>query len=246
VLTAVALLAPSIATAEPYLATYVGAAFTEPKDLDTRVRLDTFTIVDGTARDLKFETSVVVGGKVGYFFGATLLGGNVGLEAEAYHFQPDAMQQSSRFVGSLGGAPADRLVRVQHADLDVTGAALNVLYRVPLATSAELPRGRFQPYAGVGLAVLIAKLSTTTTPFDVNKTISATDVQPALQVLGGVRMFLSPHVAVFVEYKFLQSETFTFDFREAGTVGGAPFVETARDRADLTSHHISFGVGVHW
>jgi len=28
--------------------------------------------------------------------------------------------------------------------------------------------------------------------------------------------------------------------------GGAPFVETARDRADLTSHHISFGVGVHW
>ena len=26
----------------------------------------------------------------------------------------------------------------------------------------------------------------------------------------------------------------------------APFVETARDRADLTSHHISFGVGVHW
>jgi len=80
----------------------------------------------------------------------------------------------------------------------------------------------------------------------VNKDITAIDVRPALQVLGGVRMFLSPHVAVFLEYKFLQSETFTFDFREAGTVGGAPFIETARDRADLTSHHISFGVGVHW
>jgi len=121
-----------------------------------------------------------------------------------------------------------------------------VLYRVPLATSAELPRGRFQPYAGVGLAVLMAKLSTTTTPFDVNKAITASDNQPALQVLGGVRAFLTPHVAVFAEYRFLQSQPFTFDFREPGTIGGGPFVETARDRSDLTSHHISVGVGFHW
>jgi opacity protein-like surface antigen len=70
-------------------------------------------------------------------------------------------------------------------------------------------------------------------------------VQPALQVLGGLRAFVTPHVAVFVEYTFLQSQRFTFDFREPGTIGGGPFVETARDRADLTSHQLSLGVGLH-
>lgn len=220
---------------------------TEDKDLNTRLLLnDTISVVDGNARDLKFDTSLLYGGKVGYFFEPLLLGGNLGLEAEAFHFDPDVHQQSSRFVGGLGGAPADRLIRVQHADIEITAAALNLLYRVPLLVTDARPRGWLQPYAGVGLAVLMAELSTTTTPFDVNKAIKAKDVQPALQVLGGVRAFLTPHVAVFLEYRFLQSRTFTFDFKEPGTIGGGPFVETARDRADVTSHQLSIGIGLHW
>jgi hypothetical protein len=31
-----------------------------------------------------------------------------------------------------------------------------------------------------------------------------------------------------------------------GTIGGGPFTETARDRSDITSHHLSAGVGFHW
>jgi len=203
-------------------------------------------VVDGDARDLKFDTSLLFGGKVGYFFEQPVLGGNVGLEAEAFHFEPDVRQQTSRFTGSLGGFPADRQIRVQHADIDVTGAALNLLYRWRLAPEPDLPRGRFQPYLGVGLAVLIAKLSTTTTPFDVNTSISDTNVQPALQVLAGLRTFITPHLAVFLEYKFLQSDRFTFDFKVPGTIGGFPVQETARDRADVTSHHLSAGIGFHW
>jgi opacity protein-like surface antigen len=203
-------------------------------------------VVDGDLRNLKFETSLLVGGKLGYFFDRSILGGHVGLEAEGYHFEPNVRQQNARFVGSMGGIGTDVTVRVQHADVEVTGAALNLLYRWPLARDAELPRGRVQPYVGVGLAVLMTELSTTTTPFQVNKAISDTDVQPALQVLAGVRTFVTPHLAVFLEYKYLQSRTFTFDFRESGTISGFPFVETARDRADLTSHHLSIGIGYHW
>jgi opacity protein-like surface antigen len=214
--------------------------------LRTRLDLNGATAVDGEARDLKLETSLLYGGKVGYYFERPLLGGQLGLEAEGFHFEPDVRQQSSRFVGSLGGAPADRLIRVQHANIDVTGAALNLLYRWRLAVTEDRPHGRVQPYVGVGLAVLSTKLSTTTTPFDVNTSISDTDVQPALQVLGGLRTFVTRNLAVFVEYKFLQSARFTFDFRVPGTIGGAPFVETARDRSDLTSHQISVGVGFHW
>jgi opacity protein-like surface antigen len=240
------LVSPLAASGEPYVGVHVGAAFTEKTDLRTRLELNGTAIVDGDARDLKPETSLLLGGKVGYFFERPVLGGHFGLEAEAYHFEPNVPQQTSRFTGTLGGAPADRQIRVQHADLEVTGAALNLLYRWPLATSPELPRGRVQPYIGVGLAVLIAELSTTTTPFDVNTHISDTNVQPALQVLGGVRVFVTPQLALFAEYKFLQSQRFTFDFKEPGTIGGAPLVETARDRADLTSHHLSAGISFHW
>jgi len=237
---------PIAVSAEPYLAGYLGAAFTQNKDLETRLELNGTSVVDGDARNLKFETSLLYGGKVGYFFDGRLLGGNVGLEAEAFHFEPNVRQQTSRFVGTLGSVPADRQIRVQHADIEITGAALNLLYRWPLAVGDDLPRGRFQPYVGVGLAVLMAELSTTTTPFDVNKAISDTNVQPALQVLAGVRTFVTRNVAVFVEYKFLQSRPFTFDFRVPGTIGGGPFVETARDRSDLTSHHLSVGASFHW
>ena len=61
-----------------------------------------------------------------------------------------------------------------------------------------------------------------------------------------MRAFVTPHVAVFLEYNFLHSQPFTFDFRESGTVGGVPLVETVRDRSSLTTHHLSLGIGFHW
>jgi len=244
---ALALLAwPLAVSAEPYLAGFVGAAFTQNKDLETSLELNGTSFVDGDARNLKFETSLLFGGKVGYFFEGRELWSNFGLEAEGFHFEPNVRQQTARFVGTLGGAPADRQIRVQHADIEITGAALNLLYRWPLAVREEFPHGRLQPYVGVGLAVLIAELSTTTTPFDVNTSISDTNVQPALQLLAGVRTFVTRHIAVFAEYKFLQSRTFTFDFKVPGTIGGGPFTEIARDRSDVTAHHLSAGIGFHW
>jgi opacity protein-like surface antigen len=236
----------SAASAEPYLAGYAGAAFTETKDLDTQLELNGFRFIDGRLRDLDFETSVLVGGKLGYYFDRPVLGGHVGLEVEGYHFEADVRPQTVRFQGILAGVPADTNVRVQRADIDVVGAGLNLLYRVPVAVSDAAPRGRVQPYVGVGLAVLIAELSTRTTPFDVNKKISDTDVQPAIQALAGVRVFVTRNLAVFLEYKYLHSEPFSFHFREPGTITGAPFVETARDRSELRAHHLALGVGFHW
>lgn len=237
---------PSVAMAEPYAAVYGGAAFLENTDLNDDLQLNGTTFVDGRLHDLRVEPGPLYGAKVGYFFQPSLLGGNVGLEAEAYRFQNAIRPQTARFQGILGGVPFDGSVAVQRADADVIGTALNLLYRFPLSSSAELPHGRVQPYVGVGLAVLIAELSTRTTPFEVNKQISDTDVQPALQLLAGVRTFVTRNVALFFEYRFLHSEPFTFRFRESGTIGGGPFVETARDRANLTSHHLAVGIGFHW
>jgi len=232
--------------AEPYVAAYGGAAFLEDTDLTTDLQLNGVTFVDGRLRDLRVEPGPLYGAKVGYFFQPSLLGGNVGLEAEAYRFQNAIRPQTARFQGILGGVPVDGSVAVQRADADMIGAALNLLYRYPLWSSAELPRGRVQPYLGAGLAVLIAELSTRTSPFEVNKGVSDTDMQPALQLLAGARTYLTRNVALFFEYRVLHSQPFTFRFRESGSIAGGAFVETARDRARLTSQHLAVGISFHW
>lgn len=242
----VALLLPCLAVAEPYLAGYVGTAFTDDKDLRTEIELDGVPFVNGRARDLSFDSSVVFGGKAGYFFEVDLLGGNVGAELDVYHFEPNFGAQTVRFTGTFAGVTGDITTRLQSADIDVTAVTLNLLYRFRLLSDRQYPRGRLQPYVGVGAGAFIATLETRTSTFDANKEITDTDVRPGFQALGGARFFLTRNIALFAEYKFIQTETFSFEFRESGTISGFPVTETARDRAHLTSHLFYGGIGFHW
>jgi opacity protein-like surface antigen len=242
----VAVLLPCEAVAEPYVAGYLGAAITQDKDLRTEMELNGAPFVNGRAHALSFDSSVVFGAKAGYFLDRPLLGGNIGAELDVYHFRPDLERQRVRFTGLLAGVTGDTQTTLQSADVEVTAVTLNLLYRIGLLTDPQYPRGRLQPYVGAGAGAFIARLATTSTPFDVNKDISDTDVQPGIQVLAGARWLLTRNVALFVEYKFLQTETFGFTFKEAGTVFGFPVTETARDRADITSHLVTGGLGFHW
>jgi opacity protein-like surface antigen len=245
-LTALAVVLPSQATAEPYVLGYVGAAITQDKDLRTELEVNGAPFVNGLAHDVSFDTSVVFGAKAGYFLDRSLLGGHVGAELDVYHFRPDVDDQQVRFTGLLAGISGDTRTALPSADVELTAVTLNLLYRFGVAADAQYPRGRFQPYIGVGAGAFIARLATTTTPFDVNQDIADTDVQPGIQALAGTRWFLTRNIALFAEYKFIQTETFSFKFKEAGTIGGVPVTETARDRADLTSHLFYAGIGFHW
>jgi hypothetical protein len=64
--------------------------------------------------------------------------------------------------------------------------------------------------------------------------------------VGGLKLFLLRNLSLFAEYRFAQTAEFTFDFKQHGTVGGAPATETARDRSDSTQHQAAFGIAVHW
>ena len=162
---------------EPYLVGYAGVAVTQDKDLRTELELNGGPFVNGRAHDLSFDSSAVFGGKAGYFFERDLLGGNVGAELDVYHFEPDLGKQTVRFTGVFAGVDGDIHTRLQSADIDVTAATLNILYRFRLLSEPQYPRGRLQPYVGVGAGAFIARLATRTSPFDTNKT-SGHDVRP--------------------------------------------------------------------
>jgi opacity protein-like surface antigen len=236
------------AHAELYLAVFGGAAFSESKTTETQLNLDgvPVAVLDGKFRDVDFDDSFLVGAKLGYFFSRPLFAGHVGTELEFYYTEPESPRQTVTFNGTMLGTPTTTEISIQSAKFEIFAVALNVLYRLPLFTSSDFPTGRVQPYVGVGAGAYIATMKTTTSPFDVNKKTEDTDVAPGVQALGGLKFFVTRNVALFAEYRFVQTDQFTFDFREQGTVGGVPMTETARDRADLTQHQAAFGIAVHW
>lgn len=107
----------------------------------------------------------------------------------------------------------------------VTTAAVNFIARYPGVT--------FQPYAGVGAAAVIAHISNSPT------TQSDSDVTGGLNLLAGIRAFITPYVAVFTEYKLTQA-TLRFDqaFNGFGTQGGF--------EGDYRAQQLVVGVSYHF
>jgi opacity protein-like surface antigen len=104
--------------------------------------------------------------------------------------------QTTPHIKSLDGIPG--------IHLRVTTIGINGIVRYPGRT--------FQPYVGAGGGWVIANLGESAT------TQSDTTVSGGWNVLAGLRAFVTPHIAIFTEYKYTGA---TLQFEEAfGTVGG--------------------------
>lgn len=111
------------------------------------------------------------------------------VELDVYHLRPDIDNQTVTF--STNGFTGKTAFTA--ADLHITAVALNALYRVPLARSADFPRGRLHPYVGVGIAALIAHFETRTTVLDTSTEFGDTDARPGAQAVAGAKYFVTPH-----------------------------------------------------
>jgi opacity protein-like surface antigen len=132
--------------------------------------------------------------------------GAMGVELDVFNSQPN--------IKNLDDIPG--------IHFGVTNVGINLLLRYPGPT--------FQPYVGFGGAALISRISQTV---DVQ---SDTDVGFGINVLAGLRAFITPYVAVFTEYKYTRG-TLTFD-EAFGPAGGFS--------ADYQAQHVVFGVSYHF
>ena len=170
---------------------------------------DALTNVEGTgplsglvAPDFDLKNSVSAGGKIGVF----PFHGALGLELDAFY--------SSPHVKNLDEIPGIHLA--------VTNIGMNVMLRYPGKT--------FQPYVGIGPAILVARLSNSAT------TQEDTDVAVGLNIPVGIRAFVHPNVALFTEYKYTEAK---LGFNGAfGAFGG--FASTYR------AHQLFLGVSYHF
>ena len=149
------------AGAEFYIAGQVGATF--PQDVNNLQGIGPSEGI--SVSDLELQTSVLYGGKLGYFFPRANW---LGIETEGYTTTPNLKQQVVTVTGP-GGSISTVL---SGKDVRVTTVAFNLVIRYPSK--------RIQPYAGVGVGVFFLGIP----GFE-----SATS--PGLNVLAGTRSILS-------------------------------------------------------
>jgi opacity protein-like surface antigen len=125
--------------------------------------------------------------------------------------------------------------------IDVIPMSILVMYRVPLLTSAEYPKGQVRPYAGIGPSFVVANAST-----DFSPTVppaDATSKTVGLDVRAGLDWLFTPHLSLFAEYRYLHTkmkaetecEFVCFDPQTINTI-----------TATLEAHIVSAGVTYHF
>ncbi len=135
-----------------------------------------------------FKTDVTVGGFTAAqdveFENSPSFGGKVGLWVTA----------PRKTLGIDIGTEVD----VTHFDpdptLNATYFGVNLMARLPMGVEPELPNGRWFPYIGVGGGAQWLNFK--------GSGLKDSNTVPAFQGLGGVKVFLTNHLAAFAEGKF--------------------------------------------
>ena len=202
------LMVPTQSFAQIYVGAYGGAVF--PHDADTEVDAVSgipFPVL--ALSDIEFDTGVMFGARVGYWLEAIGLP-YFGVEGEFYWGIPEISGQDVTLVGVT--------IPIQEADFNVGTIGINLL--------ARYPYGPIQPYLGGGLAILFADvddIKLSVPPGDVFLR-GDNDTAVGLQLMGGLRGFVTDNVALFAEYKFVISELefqdFELDYRASHVYGG--------------------------
>ena len=179
--------------AEPYIAAYAGYSVLSDTDLNA----DFVSVFQPQlqARGIRFSTDVdnsaIVGGKIGYWFDFFPM---VGAELDIYGFSPD-ISSPPQTRGTV------RLTKSNDFDLGVTAVGINLMGRYSLLKSPGFPRGRFQPYIGVGPSLFITSIKDLE-PNPADNIGSRTLTYGGVQIIGGLKFFLLKNLSLFAEYKF--------------------------------------------
>ena len=169
------LLAGAPANAEFYFGGYAGYGF--PND---------YSDIEGTGdaaglkqSDTKMADTLILGGKAGYYFDPIPW---LGVEFDVNHSNPHFKQQDVTVSGPGFSVPG---VGFTGMHVSMWTFSFNAMLRYPGKT--------FQPYGGVGLAVLHATLK--------DEFVDDSATKPGLNAMAGLRAFLTENVALFVEGK---------------------------------------------
>jgi len=139
-------------------------------------------VTNAHLNDLELKGGLTGGAKGGYFF---VNHPWLGLETDVYTLTPDVKTQTVVGGTASGRVFADTLPRIP---LRLTTWTGNIIIRSPSMSEV------FQPYGGMGYGMFFATSSRNGT--------SNVHISPGLNLFAGARYVLTPHWALFGEFKF--------------------------------------------
>jgi hypothetical protein len=184
--------------AEPSVAVYGGyslvsnthlsadVTFPGPPTLDPNLNpVSTTLAARGVSLTTQVRDSAVFGGKISYWFDFFPF---VGAELDISTFSPDITvpSQSLGRTGFTIGSPTGTAFKF---NLSVVDIGMNVLGRYPFLQGPAFPRGRVQPYLGVGPALFVTSIEDTRPTSDPNSLGSKSLTFGGFHVLAGVKFF---------------------------------------------------------
>jgi opacity protein-like surface antigen len=157
------------ASAEFFVDLYAGGATTS--NADTTVSSPFLTLSGET----QWKASFVGGGRVGFYFEGLPW---IGMALDASWFRPEED------------------VSANPVKLDVVPISVLVMGRLLLVKSPEFPKGRLQPYLGIGPGFFLTKFKLDT------PMVSDSSFDVGLDLRAGLNFMIIKNLGVFAEYRF--------------------------------------------
>ena len=212
------------ARAELAIDIFGGVSWTKSTDVAVDGIDNTNVSVNGVFKDVELNPGFTVGGRIGYWFEFAPW---LGLGIDGFYFSLPVPAQTVDSTVNVSGkifnkpisTTSSGQVRLSSFDLPSAGFSPQLMLRWPLLTSNEMPKGRLQPYIGLGPAWAVT--------IDTDK---AALILGGL-VRGGLSFQLFSHLSLFAEYRY--SFLPNFELRDKS---GLHF------QTDLDTHNVVGGI----
>lgn len=222
---ATALLFSSTAEAEWYVAGQVGATLPSLGGGLTNIDVGSPFLQGTTHSDLDLQNSVLYGGKIGYYFRSARW---FGLETEIFNTTPNIKQQTHTF-SNPSTAPVSATLQ---------GAHLRVTMWSPINIMLRYPKGRLQPYIGLGPGIFFARIKGEGLGAE-NPTSTSSNGTIGFNAKAGVEYFMTRHLSVFGEWKYNYAR---FSFSENQDLFPFPYAF----KATYSVQNVAFGLAYHF
>lgn len=220
--------APALSRAEGFFDVYGGGAFGQPTQVNHQFYGDPTVFPRpapiSTTKDLGFSPTWTVGGRAGYWLNPLPW---LGLALDISYFELNSSQ----------------------AEIDLIPTSFLIMLRYPLWTDDSFPKGRLQPYLGIGPSVYYSHASIDFEPPSHNVNQDSGDVGFDLRL--GTLWKVSRVLGMFAEYRFSHV---TLDYEKKACVPrgfsfacilpnkNPPLVTISTTESTVNTHHILVGI----
>jgi len=213
---------------------YGGGSFTDNAD----VIVNSSTGATIRVKDVTFNSSGTIGGRVNYWFDEVRSIGAFGVGLDVFHFRAYADQQRIALTAAVGTTQLTGSTSIQPVDISNVGIGFDLIrFRLHLDKNDQFRNGRIQPYFSVGPALFLTTI-TDTRNYTPNHQ-STSDASLGVKVGTGLNFNVTKNLSLFGEYRFTH-------FKTDATLQSTTLASQEALKTTIDTHHLVAGIAFHF